>query len=94
LLSTPVGGAFQTSQQCGLFILNGVWASDSNTAFTDLILITATGNNARTVVVLSSNSIGGAHARTYSISGADIKLAMATATYSVSIKGLMLPRSS
>lgn len=94
LISTPVGGAFQTSQQCGLFIVNGVWTSDSQVAFTDLILITATGNNARTVVVLSSNSIGGAHARTYSISGADIKLAMATATYSTSIKGLMLPRSS
>lgn len=93
LLTTPLGGAFQVSQQCGLFLVNGVWITDGTYAFTDLILITATGANARTVVTVSSNSIGGAHARTYSISGADIKLAMATATYRVSIKGLMMPRS-
>lgn len=93
LLSTPLGGAFQVSQQCGLFLVNGVWTSDANASFTDLILVTATGANARTVVVISSNSAGGAHARTYSISGSNIQLAMATATYRVSIKGLMMPRS-
>jgi hypothetical protein len=94
LLTTPLGGAFQAAQQCGLFLVNGVWTSDATVAFTDLILVTATGANARTVVTVSSNSIGGAHARTYSISGGDIKLAMATATYSVTIKGMMMPRSA
>ncbi len=93
LLTTPLGGAFQASQQTGLFIVNGVWTSDSATAFTDLILVTSNGGNTRSVVVISSNSVGGAHARTYSISGASIQLAMATATYRVSIKGLMMPRS-
>lgn len=93
LLTTPLGGSFQVSQQCGLFLVNGVWGSDMSVAFTDLILITATGANARTIVTLSSNSINGAHTRTYSISGADIKLALATGTYLVSIKGLMMPRS-
>jgi len=93
LLTTPLGGSFQASQQTGLFIVNGVWTSDSATAFTDLILVTSTGQNARTVVVVSSNSIAGAHARTYSISGANIQLAMATGNYRVSIKGLIMPRS-
>lgn len=93
LIATPLGGRFNDAGQCGLFLVNGISTLDGGVGFTDLILVTANGATARTVVVLSTNSTGGAVARTYSISGLDIQLAMASGTYNVSIKGLTMARS-
>jgi hypothetical protein len=75
-------------QVAGLYLVQGTNAGDSNIGFTDLVLVTGVGQTvAQTAVTVSSNSIGGGAARTYTVSGGYLQAAMATGTYRVSITG-------
>lgn len=76
-----------TKKNSGLFLVQGVSTGDTTIGFTDLIILTGV-NAANTVVAVSSNDIGAADARTYSISGTDLQLAVASGTYNIRMVGI------
>lgn len=72
--------------QPAMLMVSGTWIDANNAGFVDLILVYASTNNAypKILTVVSSNSVNGAHARTYTQdTSGNLLLAMATATYGV-----------
>jgi hypothetical protein len=70
----------------GLYVVYGTKESDPAIGFTDVILLTGI-LAAQSIVVVSTNNIGGADARTYSISGNNLQISVATNAYRVSLVG-------
>ena len=65
-------------QVAGLYLVQGTWNGNINEGFTDLVLVTGVGQTvAQTAVVVSSNTIGGGSARTYSVASSFLRIAVA-----------------
>jgi hypothetical protein len=76
----------RVGKPAGLYVVYGTSESDTAIGFTDLILLTGI-LGAQSVVTVSSNNIGLAAARTYSISGNNLQISVATNAYRVSLVG-------
>jgi hypothetical protein len=76
----------RVGKPAGLYVIYGTKSTDPAIGFTDLILLTGI-LGSQTVVVVSTNNIGGADARTYSISGNNLQISVATNAYRVSLVG-------
>lgn len=76
----------RVGKPAGLYVIYGTKNTDTAIGFTDLILLTGI-LASQTVVVVSTNNIGGADARTYSISGNNLQISVATNAYRVSLVG-------
>lgn len=75
----------------GLYLVQGTRDSDFNIGFTDLVLVTGVGQSTlQSAVVVSSNSIGGADARTYGISGSNLQVTIPSNNYTVGVTGFDL----
>lgn len=75
----------------GLYLVQGTRDSDYSIGFTDLVLVTGVGQSTlQSAVVVSSNSIGGADARTYGISGSNLQVTIPTNNYTVGVTGFDL----
>jgi hypothetical protein len=70
----------------GLYVVYGTQDPASTIGFTDLILLTGI-LGSQTVVVISTNNISTADARTYSISGNNLQISIPTNAYRVSLVG-------
>jgi hypothetical protein len=83
--------AGKTGQVAGLYLVQGTRDSDFNIGFTDLVLVTGVGTaTAQTAVAVSTNSIGGADARTYGISSSNLQVTIPTNNYTVGVTGFDL----
>ena len=76
----------RVGKPAGLYVVYGTKLTDQAIGFTDLILLTGI-LGSQTVVVVSTNNIGGADARTYSISGNNLQISVATNAYRVALNG-------
>jgi len=76
----------RVGKPAGLYVIYGTKDTDTAIGFTDLILLTGI-LASQTVVVVSTNNIGGADARTYSISGNNLQISVAANAYRVSLVG-------
>ncbi len=72
----------------GLYLVQGTKydPNDPTIGFTDLILVSAV-SSSQTVTTVSTNNIGAAAARTYSIGGTSLLVSMATNTYMLRLSG-------
>lgn len=76
----------RVGKPAGLYVVYGTQDPTSTIGFTDMILLTGI-LGSQTIVVVSSNSISTADARTYSISGNNLQISVATNAYRVSLVG-------
>jgi hypothetical protein len=76
----------RVGKPAGLYVVYGTNNGTSTIGFTDIILLTGI-LASQSVVVISTNNIGGADARTYSISGNNLQISVATNAYRVSLVG-------
>jgi hypothetical protein len=81
IFTSQTVGSIETSN---LVIVNGV-LSGTGSNFADLVLFLTNGS----AVVISSTTSGGPAARTYSVSGVNLRLAMASGTYVVGVGGFI-----
>lgn len=83
--------AGKTGQVAGLYLVQGARTSNFNIGFTDLVLVTGVGTAlAQTAVAVSTNSLGGADARTYGVAGGFLQVTIPTNDYTVGITGFDL----
>lgn len=75
----------------GLYLVQGTRDSDFNIGFTDLVLVTGVGQSTlQSAVAVSTNSIGGADARTYGVSGGNLQVTIPNNNYTVGVTGFDL----
>lgn len=78
--------ASRLGKPAGLYVVYGTQDPTTTVGFTDLILLTGI-LNSQSVVVVSTNNISTADARTYSISGNNLQISIPTNNYRVSLVG-------
>ena len=89
-LVTVADYAGRPYQVAALYLVQGSFSGNNTEGFTDLVLVTGVGQTTtQTVVAVSSNSINGGSARTYSIAGGFLRLTISpgSGSYIVSATG-------
>lgn len=83
--------AGKTGQVAGLYLVQGTSNNDFGIGFTDLVLVTGVGTTTtQTAVVVSTNDIGAADARTYGISSGNLQVTIPNNPYTIGITGFDL----